>query len=184
MLEMLEPTYRFSAPPTALGKGNLDGLFLPPVIAACSPQTSGRGPASLRRCRPRARLSSAEARQSPEPSAAAGAAAAGAPAVSTVHYPARLPTGSCAPTAPATLPTAEVGSVHCGVPVPLPVLVCVNQCVRISVLAGGWTSVNHSPFVALWVCVRELGWMGEQVCEPKCVCMCVCVLCSGCVGAP
>ena len=160
----------------------MDGLFLLPVISTCSPQTSGKGPASLRCCRPRARLSPAGARRSPGPSAAAGAVAAGAPAASTVRYPARLPTGSCAPTARATLPTAEVGTVLCRVPVPQPVLVCVNQCVCISVPAGGWTSVNHSPFVALWVCVRELGWMGEQVCEPKCVCMCVCVLCSGCVS--
>lgn len=38
----------------------------------------------------------------------------------------------------------------------------------ISVLAGVWTSVNQSLFVALRVCV-DLGGMGEQVCEPACV---------------
>ena len=48
----------------------------------------------------------------------------------------------------------------------------------ISVLAGVWTSVNQSLFVALRVCMN-LGGMGEQVCEPACVC----VLCSVCVGS-
>ena len=157
------------------GRGTwMDGLFLPPVISTYSPQTSGWGPASLRCCRPRARLSLAGARPSPGPSAAARAAAAGAPAASTVRCPARPPTGSCAPTAQATLQTAEVGSVHHRVPVLRPALVCVNQCACISVPAGGWASVNHSPSVALGVCVCELGWMGEQVCEANCVCMCVC----------
>lgn len=95
---------------TPQGRCPPDGTVLPPTTTSTRfPQTSGRGPASPRCCRPCARLHQAAVRPSRGPSAAAGAAGDGGPTVSSVPCRAPLPTGPCVPTAPATPLKAKVG---------------------------------------------------------------------------
>ena len=119
-------------------------------LSRCSPQTSGRGPALPRCCRPHAGLCPAAVRLSPGPSAAVGVAGAGGPAASSVPCPAPLPTGSCAPMAQATLLRAEVGAHALRTP---------REARNRGVCSGSC------------VCTAA----GAGMCEPHCVCLCVCV---------
>lgn len=146
---------RQSVPPDARGQGPWTARFSRPPPPTRPSQTSGRGPASPRCCRPCARLHRAAGRLSQGPSAAVGAAGPGGPAASSVPCPAPLSTGPCARTARATPPEAKVrGEFVHGRVLSQRVLECAH-CVH---LCAGWrvhTSVNQSPFVPVWV--HELG---------------------------